>query len=45
MKRKPIQRIKEYKLTRNEYIRIRREEEKLYVKNIVDKCKEEPKQF
>ena len=46
MKRKPIQeRIEEYKLERNEYVRLRREEEKGYEKDIVDKCKEEQKLF
>ena len=45
MKRKPVQERKEYKLERNEYVRIRREEEKRYEKDIVDKCKEEPKLF
>ena len=44
MKRKPVQeRKEEYKLERNEYVRIRREKEKRYEKDIVDKCKEEPK--
>ena len=46
MKRKPIQeRKEEYKLERNEYVRIRREEERRYEKDIVDKCKEELKLF
>ena len=44
MKRKPIQKRKEYKLERNEYVRVRREENR-YEKDIVDKCKEEPKLF
>ena len=45
MKRKPIQeRKEEYKLEKNEYVRVRREE-KRYEKDIVDKCKEEPKLF
>ena len=40
-----IQKIKEeYKLTRNEYVMVRREEEKLYEKD-VDMCKEELKLF
>jgi len=34
-----------YKLARNEYVRIRREEERNYEKNIVEKCKDEPKLF
>ena len=38
MKRKPIQ-------ERNEYVRIRRDEEKRYEKYIVDKFKEELKLF
>ena len=33
------------KLERNEYLRIQKEEEKRYEKDIVDKCKEEPKRF
>ena len=46
MKRKPIQeRKEEYKLERNEYVRVRRDKEKIYEKDIVDKCKEEPKLF
>ena len=45
IKRKPKQKMKEeYKLAKNEYVRIR-EEEKIYKKDIVDKCKEEPKLF
>ena len=40
-KKKLIQRTKEeYKLTRNEYVRVKREEERRYEKDIVDKCKE-----
>ena len=34
-----------YKLARNEYVWVRREEEKRYGKDIVDKCKKEPKLF
>ena len=46
MKRKPNQKKeKGCKLERNEYVRLRREEEKRYEKNIVDKYKEEPKLF
>ena len=36
---------REYKTLRNEYVNIRREEERKYEKNIVEKCKEEPKLF
>ena len=44
MKRKPIQeRKEECKLERNEYVKVGREEEKRYEKDIVGKCKEEPK--
>ncbi len=35
----------EYKLARNEYVRVRREEERKYEKDIVDKCINEPKLF
>ena len=35
----------EYKLERNDYLRVKREEENRYEKDIVDKSKEEPKQF
>ena len=46
MKRKPKPKTKEEcKPARNEYVRVRREEEKSYEKDIVDKCKEEPKPF
>ena len=46
MKRKPIQeRKEEYELERNEYVKVRREEEKRYEKDTVDKCKEGPKLF
>ena len=34
-----------YKEARNEYIRIRREEERNFEKDVVEKCKEEPKLF
>ena len=34
-----------FKTTRNEYVRIRREEKINYEKNIIEKCKEEPKLF
>ena len=34
-----------FKTTRNEYVRIRREEKINYEKSIVEKCKEEPKLF
>ena len=33
------------KRKRNQYVKIRRGEQKNYEKNIVDKCKEEPKLF
>ena len=40
MKRKPKQKMKEeYKLAKNEYVRVGREQEKRYEQNIVDKCK------
>ena len=47
MKRKPIlqERKEKYKQERNEYVRVRREEEKRYEKDTVDKWKEEPKLF
>lgn len=35
----------EFKRARNEYIRIRREDEKKYERNAVHKCKEAPKLF
>ena len=35
----------EYKTERNEYVRIRREEEKNFERGIVEKCKKEPKLF
>ena len=38
-------RKEQYKLVRNIYVRIRREEEKRYERDLVDKCKEEPKPF
>ena len=34
-----------YKLARNEYVRIRREEERNFEKDIVEKCKDQPKLF
>ena len=34
-----------YKTARNEYVRIRREEKINYEKNVIEKCKEEPKLF
>ena len=41
MNRKPIQeRKKEYKLESNEHVRVRREEEMRYEKDIIDKCKD-----
>ena len=44
MERKLKQKTKEeYKQARNEYVRVRRQEEKRYEKDVVDKCKEEPK--
>lgn len=36
---------KEYKMARNNYVQVRRQEERSYEKNIVDKCKDEPKLF
>ena len=46
MKRKLKQRTKEeYKIARNEYVRVGKKEEKRYEKYIVDKCKAEPKLF
>ncbi len=35
----------QYKEARNEYVRIRREEERRYERDIVEKCKDEPKLF
>ena len=37
--------IKQYKEARNEYVRIRREEERKFERDIVEKCGEEPKLF
>ena len=34
-----------YKQMRNDYTKVRREEEKKYEKNIIEKCKDEPKLF
>ena len=34
-----------YKMARNNYVKVRRDEEKKYEKSIIDKCKEEPKLF
>ncbi|XP_050725009.1 uncharacterized protein LOC127002828 [Eriocheir sinensis] len=46
LKRNKNQRNKEdFKIARNEYVKIRREKEKGYEKDIVEKCKEEPKLF
>ena len=45
MKRPTQENKTEYKLERNEYVKIRREEEMKFEKDIVDKCKEEPKLF
>ncbi len=46
MKRNQNQRNKEeFKIAINEYVKIRREEEKGYEKDIVEKCKDEPKLF
>ena len=44
-KRQTQENRNKYKLARNEYARIRREEEKKFEKDIVNKCKEEPKLF
>ena len=44
-RKKLIQRTKEYKLTRNENASIRREEEKKYEKDVVDKYKAESMLF
>ena len=35
----------EYKTARNEYVRIRREEQKNFERDIIDRCKDEPKLF
>ena len=35
----------QYKEARNEYIRIRREEERMFEKDVVEKCEKEPKLF
>ena len=35
----------QYKEARNEYIRIRREEERVFEKDVVEKCENEPKLF
>lgn len=46
MRRRDNQQTRDvYKRARNEYVRVRREEERNYEKNIVNKCKEEPKLF
>ena len=45
MKRKGPFAWEEYKKARNEYTKIRREEARKYEKNIVEKCKNEPKLF
>ena len=46
MKRKLIlNRKQEYKLEINKYVRVIREKDKRYEKDIVGKCKEEPKLF
>ena len=46
MRKKPTRENKiHYKLERNEYVRIRREEERKFEKDVVEKCKEEPKLF
>ena len=46
MKKRRNHRNKEdYKWARNEYVLVRREEEKGYEKDIVEKCKDEPKLF
>ena len=34
-----------YKMARNEYVRVRKEEERKFEKDIVNKCKEHPKMF
>ncbi len=36
---------RDYKLARYEYVRIRREEERNYEKDIIEKCGEEPRLF
>ena len=35
----------EYQRARNNYVKIRREEERNFEESIIDKCKEEPKLF
>ena len=35
----------EYRRARNDYVKIRREEERSFEESIIDKCKEEPKLF
>ncbi|XP_050692945.1 uncharacterized protein LOC126983856 [Eriocheir sinensis] len=46
LKRNKNQRNREdFKATRNEYVKVRKEEEKRYEKDIVEKCKEQPKLF
>ena len=46
MRRKSTQQTRiEYKLARNEYVRVRREEEIKYEKSIVDNCKKDFKLF
>ena len=44
-RRRTTQTWETYKKARNEYTKVRREEARKYEKDIVDKCKEEPKLF
>ena len=44
-KRKDAHSREEYKKVRNQYVRIRREEERCYKKDIINKSKKEPKLF
>ena len=45
MKRKVSWLWELYKRERNDYTRIRREEARMYERNIVEKCRDEPKLF
>ena len=38
MEEKPIQRTESYRQSKNEYVRVRREEDKRYENNIFDYC-------
>lgn len=45
MRRYTAKNMRDYNLARNSYVKIRREEEKNYGKDIIDKCREEPNLF